>query len=129
MNAKQRKTLQGYVESLDEIKNAVDEMAEEEQDKYDNMPEGLQESERGEAIQEAIGNLESASSSLEEAIDYLNEIIGGWPMDEITIKVTKDQAERIEDALKYRAAHVNEYYKDLFLEILHIVKSQIESQW
>jgi len=77
MNAKQRKTLQGYVESLDEIKCAIDEMAEEEQDKYDNMPEGLQESERGEAMQEAIDNLESASSSLEEAIDYLNEIIGG----------------------------------------------------
>ena len=77
MNAKQRKTLQGYVESLDEIKCAIDEKAEEEQDKYDNMPEGLQESERGEAMQEAIDNLESASSSLEEAIDYLNEIIGG----------------------------------------------------
>jgi hypothetical protein len=28
-------------------------------------------------MQEAIDNLESAASSLEEAIDYLNEIIGG----------------------------------------------------
>ena len=77
MNAMQRKTLQGYVESLGEIKNAIDEMTEEEQDKYDNMPEGLQESERGEAMQEAIDNLESASSSLEEAIDYINEIVEG----------------------------------------------------
>jgi hypothetical protein len=41
------------------------------------MPESLQESERGEAMQEAIDNLESASSSLEEAIDYLNEIVEG----------------------------------------------------
>ena len=49
-------------------------------------------------------------------------------MDEITIKVTKDQAERIEEALKYRASHVSDYYKDLYLEIHHIVKQQIESQ-
>lgn len=77
MNKQQRKELQGYVESLDEIKCAIEEMMDEEQDKFDNMPEGLQESERGEAMQEAIENLESASSSLEEAIDYLNEITEG----------------------------------------------------
>lgn len=77
MNAKQRKKLQGYVDSLDEIKSNIETMMEEEQEKLDNMPEGLQESERGEAMQEAIDNLENASSSLEEAIDYLNEIIGG----------------------------------------------------
>ena len=49
-------------------------------------------------------------------------------MDEITIKVTKDQAERIIESLKYRAAHVSDYYKDIYLEIHHIVKRQIESQ-
>lgn len=77
MNAKQRKELQGYVDSLEEIKSNIETMMEEEQEKLDNMPEGLQESERGEAMQEAIDNLESASVSLEEAIDYINEIIGG----------------------------------------------------
>ena len=77
MNKQQRKELQGYAESLEEIKCAIEEMREDEECKFDNMPEGLQESERGEAMQEAIDNLESASSSLEEAIDYLNEIIGG----------------------------------------------------
>lgn len=77
MNAKQRKELQGYADSLDEIKCAIEEMRDDEECKFDNMPEGLQESERGEAMQEAIDNLESASSSIEEAIDYLNEIIGG----------------------------------------------------
>lgn len=77
MNAKQRKELQGYVDSLEEIKSNIETMMEDEQSKLDNMPESLQESERGEAMQEAIDNLESAASSLEEAIDYLNEIIGG----------------------------------------------------
>lgn len=77
MNKQNRKDLQGYVDSLEKIKSNIETMMEEEQSKFDNMPEGLQESERGEAIQEAIDNLESASGSLEEAIDYLNEIIGG----------------------------------------------------
>jgi GTP1/Obg family GTP-binding protein len=77
MNAKQRKELQGYADSLDEIKCAIEEMQETEQDKLDNMPESLQESERGEVMQAAIDNLESAASSLEEAIDYLNEIVEG----------------------------------------------------
>lgn len=77
MNAKQRKELQGYADSLDEIKCAIEEMQETEQEKLDNMPESLQESERGDAMQAAIDNLESAASSLEEAIDYLNEIVEG----------------------------------------------------
>ena len=77
MNAKQRKKLQGYVDSLDEIRSNIETMMEEEQEKLENMPESLQESERGEAMQEAIDNLESAESSLEEAIDYLNEIAEG----------------------------------------------------
>lgn len=38
------------------------------------MPEGLQESEKGEALQEAIEHLENATSSLEETLDELNEI-------------------------------------------------------
>lgn len=77
MNAKQRKELQGYADSLDEIKCAIEEMQETEQDKLDNMPESLHESERGDAMQAAIDNLESAASSLEEAIDNLSEILEG----------------------------------------------------
>jgi predicted nuclease with TOPRIM domain len=77
MNKQNRRDLQGYVDSLEEIKSCLETMQEDETEKLDNMPEGLQESERGEAMQEAIDNLESAASSLEEAIDYLNEIIGG----------------------------------------------------
>lgn len=76
MNAKQRKELQGYVDSLEEIKSNIETMMEDEQSKLDNMPEGLQESERGDAMQNAIDQLEYGSESLQEAIDNLNEIIG-----------------------------------------------------
>ena len=128
MNKQDRRELQGYVDSLEKIKSNIETMMEDETEKLDNMPEGLQESERGEAMQNAIDQMEYGIDSLQEAIDNLSEILEGWPMEEITIKVTKALADRILEALKYRAAHVSDYYKDLYLEIHHIVKSQIENQ-
>lgn len=77
MNAKGRKELCSYVDQLEEIKSCLETIQEDETEKLDNMPESLQESERGDVMQAAIDNLESASSSLEEAIDYLNEIVEG----------------------------------------------------
>ena len=77
MNAKTRKEIEKLTESLDEIKCAVENFQCDEEEKFDNLPEGIQDSERGEEFQAAIENLESAASSIEEAIDYLNEIIGG----------------------------------------------------
>ena len=44
-------------------------------EKFDNMPEGLQESERGEQLQEAVEALEMACDSLDEVIEGLGEII------------------------------------------------------
>lgn len=71
MNKTQRNQIEKWIDSLTEIKEGVESMQEEEQDKLDNMPENLQESERGEQMQNGIENLEAAASSLEEAIDYL----------------------------------------------------------
>ena len=44
-------------------------MRDEEEEKFDNLPEGLQKSKRGEAMQEAIEQLETACDNLDEAID------------------------------------------------------------
>lgn len=74
MNAQGRKEIAKHIASLDEIKSRLESMRDDEEMKYDNMPEGLQESDRGEQMQEAIDALENAVTSLEEAIDSLNEI-------------------------------------------------------
>ena len=47
----------------------------EEQEAFDNMPESLQDSERGQTMYENIDNLESATSDLEDVIMNLQEII------------------------------------------------------
>ena len=69
MNAQGRKEIAKYIASLEEIKDKLDSMI-----KFDNMPEGLQESERGEAMQEAIEQLETACDNLDEVISALQEI-------------------------------------------------------
>lgn len=73
MNDKNRKQIQKWIDNLEEIKTGIENMVFEETDKYDNMPESLQESERGESIQEAIENLDSSTMSIDDAIEYLQE--------------------------------------------------------
>jgi hypothetical protein len=45
----------------------------EEQESYDNMPEGLQASEKGEKSENAINNLEYACDNISDAIERLEE--------------------------------------------------------
>lgn len=73
MNDKNRKQIQKWIDNLEEIKTGIENMVFEETDKYDNMPESLQESEHGESIQEAIENLDSSTMSIDDTIEYLQE--------------------------------------------------------
>lgn len=74
MNAKDKKKIKEYINTLEGIKSDIETMQTDEENKHDNLPEGLQESERGEAIQAAAEALGAAVGSLEETIDSLNEI-------------------------------------------------------
>lgn len=74
MNKTERKKVEKWIETLSNIQSEIETMQESEQEKYDNMPEGLQYSKRGQAIDEAAYNLEEAASNVESAIDNLKEI-------------------------------------------------------
>ena len=75
MNAARRKELNKLIDQLEDIKSQLGELQQEEQDAYDNLPESLQDSERGERIQEAAENMEYAATSIDEVIDYINNAI------------------------------------------------------
>lgn len=75
MNKYQRKELRKSMEQLEQIKDNISLILSEEQDKYSNMPENLQMSDKAENIQEAISNLEDAESSLEDVLSALVNII------------------------------------------------------
>lgn len=74
MNAQGRKEIAKYIASLNEIKDKLESIMETEQEKYDSMPEGLQDSERADEMLEAVDNLDSAISSIEETVEYLENI-------------------------------------------------------
>lgn len=68
--------MEDLIDQLGTIKDGIEAVLEEEQESFDNLPEGIQESERGEAMQENIDNLQTAIDSLEsEVIDYIQGVI------------------------------------------------------
>lgn len=56
---------------LEEITNEIEGIRDDEQDKFDNLPEGLAEGDRGQDIRNAIDELEEALSSLSEVAENL----------------------------------------------------------
>lgn len=71
MNAKVRKEIAKHIDSLNDIKDKLESIRDDEAEKYDNMPEGLQDSERADEMLEAVDNLDNAACSIEDAIVYL----------------------------------------------------------
>lgn len=73
MNAARRKRIEEVMSRLEYLKDEVSEILSEEQEAYENMPDGLKSSARGEAADNAIGSLEVASGNIEDAIGGLSE--------------------------------------------------------
>ena len=88
MNKARRKELAAIIEKLEqldalreEIRERLEDIRDDEQDAFDNMPESLQESERGEQMQEYIDIMENVTSELdlidiEDLVSQVEEIIG-----------------------------------------------------
>lgn len=86
MNNKRRKKIKTMIRTLEtiqtlanynlieSIKDEIEDILWEEQDAYDNMPENLQYSMRGENSSDAIDSLQEAVDALEEAINIITTI-------------------------------------------------------
>lgn len=73
MNQQRRKQLQQAVENLNSILLDIEQLKDEEQEYFDNMPESLQGGDKGQAAETAISNMEEAVTFIEEAISQLEE--------------------------------------------------------
>lgn len=71
MNKARRISIMKTINSLQILKSDVENIQSEEQDAYDNLPESLQDSERGDRMQEAIDNLDDAMTLIDEAVTAL----------------------------------------------------------
>lgn len=76
--------------TLSTLAEEVDGIKDEEQEYFDNMPEGLQGSERGETAEAAVNNLEVASDSLTTASeDFDGMTAEDFDLDEFEDKITE----------------------------------------
>lgn len=74
MNAQRRKEIAAAILTLDEAKNQIEAVRDDEQAAFDNLPESLQQGEKGQSMEEAIGNLDDAISEMESAISTLEAV-------------------------------------------------------
>lgn len=75
MNNKRRKRILKLIDSLIEIQSEIANICEEEHESYDNLPEGLQDSERGEIMYDIIDDLTDMDTDFDNIIDVLNDIV------------------------------------------------------
>ena len=75
MNKARRKMLQGIIDELDAQREQLEAVQEGEQEAYDNLPDSIQDTERGETMSENASDLEQAASDLEDIIGTLQEIV------------------------------------------------------
>ena len=75
MNKKRRKMISDIIIELESIKVKLNNVLSEEEMVFDNMPENLQGSMRGEESEEAIDMMSEADSALDDALGSLQEAI------------------------------------------------------
>lgn len=71
MNAMRRKHLARAIQMIYDAQEIIEMVKDEEQESYDNLPEGIQDSERGETMYENIDTLGEISDNL---IDMTTEL-------------------------------------------------------
>ena len=74
MNAARRKELKRALEMLDEAKTILEQVAEEDQEAYDNLPESIQDSEKGEQIYDNADTLSGYMDDLDDMMSAIEEM-------------------------------------------------------
>ena len=73
MNMQRRKRIEKVGKNLEEHLEEITAIQEEEQDAFDNLTESIQDSWRGQVMENAVDCLESVVSNIEEAIECLSQ--------------------------------------------------------
>lgn len=74
MNKKDRQALATARRMMEQAYEIINQVQEDEQNKYDNLSEGLQQSERGQKFEENATDLETMCDELQQSIDKLADM-------------------------------------------------------
>lgn len=77
MNKERRKKLKTVCDLLEQALETLETVQEEEQESFDNLPEGIQQSEKGEAIEENAYRLDDIIVCIEDQLNEIEDICGG----------------------------------------------------
>lgn len=77
MNKVRRQRIKEAIDLIQQVNEILAEVGDEEEEAFDNMPESLQESERGEQMQEYIDMIDEANEAIDDLIGNLSEITEG----------------------------------------------------
>lgn len=75
MNKIRRKQLKRWLKEMETIKNELESICLDEEEAFDNMPEGIQSSENGMNSENAIDQMNEAASLIDDAISCIEELV------------------------------------------------------
>ena len=74
MNKQRRNAIKNVISDMTQVIGLLNDILSDEEESFENMPEGLQQSENGIASEEAQEVLNDAISALEDVVECLSEI-------------------------------------------------------
>ena len=75
MNRERRKAIENVIDKLNELKEEITSICDEEREAYENLPESVQAGEKGDAMEDNYLDLDAASCDIESVIESLQDII------------------------------------------------------
>lgn len=77
MNKQLRKDLEQAISLIEKAKEIIENVSNEQREKFDNLNEGMQSMERNQLIELEADSLDDVSSELESQIESINNVING----------------------------------------------------
>lgn len=75
MNAKRRKEIEKIIATLEDARERISSLRDEEEEAFNNLPETLQDADKGLDMQAAYEALESADEGFDDILGYLEEAV------------------------------------------------------
>lgn len=75
MNKERRAQIEKIKEALEGLRDQIDDLQSEEREAFDNLPESLQQADRGQAMEAAADKLQEAYDAADEAVTALGDAV------------------------------------------------------
>lgn len=75
MNNKRRDRIREVIKKLESCKSELIDIKDEEQQSFDNLPESLQDSDKGETMQDVVDAIDSIDNDMSDIIDSVKELL------------------------------------------------------